>query len=53
MLDALWDACDGGDADACDELWTTAEFGTEYYEFGFSCGGRVPEDEVEVCSEVM
>jgi hypothetical protein len=52
-LDALWDACDGGDPDACDELFYQSPSGSEYEDFGFSCGGRVPEDEIQVCSEVM
>jgi hypothetical protein len=52
-LDGLYDACADGDADACDELWTSAEAGTEYYEFGYSCGGVVPEGEAEICSEVL
>lgn len=52
-LDALWDACDAGDPAACDELWTASTHGTEYYDFGFSCGYRVPEGEVEICSDVM
>jgi hypothetical protein len=52
-LDALYDECADGSADACDELWTTAENGTEYYDFGYSCGGVVPEGETEVCSDVL
>ncbi len=39
-LDALWVACGGGDADACDELYFTSEFDTDYETFGFTCGGR-------------
>jgi hypothetical protein len=38
-LDALWDACAGGDMDACDELYFTSEGGSEYEEFGDTCGG--------------
>lgn len=52
-LDALWDDCEDGDPTACDDLWEASEFGTEYYDFGFSCGGRVPEDEVQVCDQIM
>lgn len=52
-LDALWDACEGGDPDACDELFFQSPSGSEYEDFGFSCGGRVPDDEIEVCSNVM
>jgi hypothetical protein len=52
-LDALWDACDGGDPDACDQLFSDSPGGSEYEDFGFSCGGRVPEGEVEICSDIM
>lgn len=52
-LDALWDACAGGSAEACDDLWGQAPVDSEYEEFGFSCGGVVPEGEVEICSEVL
>jgi hypothetical protein len=52
-LDALWDECDGGSADACDQLFLDSPSGSEYEDFGWSCGGRVPEDEIEVCSEIM
>lgn len=39
-LDALWDACDGGDMEACDDLFFQSDFGTEYEEFADTCGGR-------------
>ncbi|MFP4511906.1 MAG: DUF2510 domain-containing protein [Acidimicrobiales bacterium] len=48
-LDALWDACEDGDGDACDELYFTSEVGSEYEEFGDTCGGRFPPGEV-LCS---
>jgi hypothetical protein len=39
-LDALWDACEGGDDVACDDLyWST--FGV-YEAFAQTCGGRAP-----------
>lgn len=37
-LDALWDACAAGDLAACDELYFSAGIGTEYEEFGETCG---------------
>ena len=52
-LDALWDDCEAGDADACDELWSSAPADSEYEQFGYSCGGIVPEGESEVCSEIL
>lgn len=39
-LDALWDACAGGDGTACDELWESSPVGSEYEEFGVTCGNR-------------
>lgn len=40
QLDAMWDACDAGDDEACDELYRNSEFGSEYEEFGDTCAGR-------------
>jgi hypothetical protein len=37
-LDALWDACGSGDLAACDELYFSSGIGTEYEEFGETCG---------------
>jgi len=37
-LDALWDACGSGDLAACDSLWSSAPAGSEYEEFGRTCG---------------
>ncbi|GAA1624256.1 variant leucine-rich repeat-containing protein [Georgenia ruanii] len=42
-LDALWDACDAGDGEACDDLfWDSPSF-SEYEDFGNTCGGREPD----------
>lgn len=38
-LDGLWDACAGGDMVACDDLFMESPFGSEYEEFGDTCGG--------------
>ncbi|MCG7284382.1 DUF4190 domain-containing protein [Cellulomonas sp. ACRRI] len=38
-LDGLWDACAAGDLAACDSLYTSAPSGSEYEEFGSTCGG--------------
>lgn len=38
-LDALYDACSAGDMVACDNLYLTAPVGSEYEEFGMTCGG--------------
>lgn len=37
-LDALWDECADGDMVACDDLYFSSDFGTEYEEFGNTCG---------------
>ena len=39
-LDALWDDCENGDFDACDELYLNSPFGSAYEEFGDTCGRR-------------
>ena len=39
-LDALWVACDGGSAEACDDLFWQAPSDSDYEAFGLSCGGR-------------
>ncbi|MEM7276003.1 MAG: hypothetical protein AAF547_23210 [Actinomycetota bacterium] len=48
-LDGLWTSCEAGSGAACDELFETAPVGTEYEEFGVSCGGR---PEVLHCGEL-
>ena len=52
-LDALWDACADGSAEACDDLWAQSPVDSEYEDFGYSCGGVVPEGETEICSDVL
>lgn len=39
-LDALWDECDEGDGEACDELFELSPVGGTYEWFGATCGGR-------------
>jgi hypothetical protein len=39
-LDDLWDACEAGDLEACDELFRESGFATGYEKFGGTCGGR-------------
>ena len=39
-LDALWDGCLAGDGAACDDLYFQAPIGSEYEEYGDTCGGR-------------
>lgn len=39
-LDALWDACETGDFNACDELYFDSPFDSVYEAFGDTCGDR-------------
>lgn len=48
-LDAMWDACEGGDGEACDDLYFQSALGSEYEEFGDTCGGRFERGDV-LCS---
>lgn len=50
-LDALWDACESGDGGACEELYYSAEPGSEYELFGGTCGGRT--DGSVACTEAL
>jgi amino acid transporter len=40
VLDALWDDCADGDMRACDDLYFDSPVGSEYEEFGDTCGHR-------------
>ncbi|HSL59740.1 MAG TPA: hypothetical protein VK866_17965 [Acidimicrobiales bacterium] len=51
-LDALWDACEGGDGQACDDLFFQSPIGSEYEEFGDTCGGRFEAGEVFCAQEL-
>jgi S1-C subfamily serine protease len=39
-LDALWDACEGGEMQACDDLFRYSPVGSAYEAYGDSCGER-------------
>jgi S1-C subfamily serine protease len=45
VLDLLWDWCDADAMWACDELYGRAASGSDYEDFGASCGDRVDTDE--------
>ena len=49
-LDSLWDACSTGDWVSCDDLYTRAAFGSEYEQFGGSCGGTTTDDADGSCA---
>ena len=38
-LDVLWNSCAAGDMVACDDLYSQSPFGSDYEEFGDTCGG--------------
>lgn len=40
VLDDLYDKCNSGDNDACDDLYLSSPAGSEYEDFGNTCGGR-------------
>ncbi len=39
-MDLLWDMCEVGDGEACDQLFFISPFGSDYEEFGNTCGFR-------------
>lgn len=39
--DALYDACEEGDMHACNDLYFAASIGSQYEEFGGTCGDRI------------
>lgn len=41
-MDRLWDACDVGDAAACDSLYQASPLGSDYETFGRTCAHRHP-----------
>jgi hypothetical protein len=41
-LDRLWDRCEGGDWQACDDLYWDSPIGSEYEEYGDTCARRQP-----------
>ena len=50
-LDLLWDACEAGGFDACDELYGRAPVGSEYERFASTCGGLTDGD--QLCTEAF
>jgi hypothetical protein len=52
-LDALWDKCADEDWEACDDLYDRSETGTEYFDFGDTCGNRVDAGGNEYCVDAM
>ena len=52
-FDALWDACEGGDWPACDELFINSPVDSEYETFGDTCGNRQSEGTGAYCVDSM
>ncbi len=52
VLDLLWDQCEGGNPQACDELFRDAPVGSAYEDFGRTCGGTLPESRGLECFEM-
>lgn len=44
-LDGLWASCESGELAVCDDLYRQAPLGSEYEEFGKTCGGRTDGSE--------
>jgi hypothetical protein len=51
-LDQLWDSCAAGDGQACDDLYSQAPIGSEYEQFGDTCGDRFEPGSV-VCAQEL
>ena len=49
-LDALAQSCYAGDMETCDELYGSAESGSEYQIYGDTCGGRQPANTGRLCT---
>ena len=50
-LDRIHDDCAEGNLYACDKLYEIAPFGSEYEDFGSSCGGLATEEQFGSCAE--
>jgi hypothetical protein len=48
-LDALYDACEGGDGKACDDLYVNSAPGSDYEQFAGTCGNRFEYSDTEPC----
>jgi len=51
-MDLLWDACELGDGEACDELYFVSPVDSGYEEFGDTCGFRFEPDTV-LCADEL
>ena len=51
QLEDLRDECEGGDFVACDDLYFSADLGSDLEEFGSTCGGIAAEPQRGFCEE--
>ena len=51
-MDLLWDLCEFGDGEACDELFFVSPVGSDYEEFGDTCGFRF-ESATVLCADEL
>jgi hypothetical protein len=51
-LDDLWSRCEAGDGSACDNLFFESPSGSDYEQFGVTCGGR-SDGSQETCVDVV
>lgn len=51
VLDGLVAECAGGDLRACDQLFRAAPVGSDYEDYGDTCGGRQPAGTSVLCIE--
>jgi hypothetical protein len=51
-LDQLWDSCEAGDGQACDDLYFQSPPGSQYEQFGDTCGNRFEAGTVVCTSEL-
>jgi len=50
VLDALWEDCGAGSAGACDNLYFDSPLDSVYEAYGFTCGGRTPNED---CTDLL
>ncbi len=53
VLDLLWDQCESGNAQTCDELYRYAPIGSNYEQYGRTCAGTLPDSVGLECFEEL
>lgn len=49
VLDGFYDSCAAGDMAACDDLWMSSPYGSDYEAFAMTCGGSTDEPAFGTC----